>query len=162
MPRTVITLNNPVVKFADTQAALTTAAAYECQVTEARITASPNYNEVPSTGCAGASQSPGLTGFALDIAWLQDWTQPGGGLSGYAFDNDTAAKWFLFQLSATDATVKAEGQVYVTAGSYGGVFGDGSAAATEVVSWPCLAKPAITKPAPTAAETEAETEPEAA
>lgn len=146
MPRTVITLNDPVIKFADTQAALTTAPAYECQVTEARITGSPNYNTVPSTGCAGASQAPGLTSFSLDIAWLQDWKSTGGGLSGYAYDNDAKPKWFKFQLSAADATVSAEGQVYVTAGSYGGTFGDGSPAATEVVSWPCLAKPTITKP----------------
>lgn len=162
MARTVITLNNPVIKFADTQAGLAAATAYECQVTEARITGAPNYNTVPSTGCEGASQSPGLTSYSLDIAWLQDWTEPGGGLSGWAFDNDATAQWFSFQLNSTDATVKAEGQVYVTAGSYGGVFGDGSAANVDTVSWPCIGKPDITKPAVAVQEAEAETETAAA
>jgi hypothetical protein len=154
MPRTVLTLNNPLITFADTQAALDAAPEFQCQVTQAALIPTANYNTIPSTGCEGASQSPGLTSFALGIAWLQDWTQPGGGLSGYAYDNDTKLKWFRYQLSKTDATVKAEGQVYVTAGSYGGVFGDGSPAANDVVSWPCESKPAITKPAPSLAESE--------
>ncbi|RPH33795.1 MAG: hypothetical protein EHM90_00090 [Chloroflexi bacterium] len=163
MARTVIVLNNPVLKLADTELELATGVAYECQVTEARVTATPNYNTIPSTGCAGATQSPGLTSYSLDLAWLQDWSAAGGGLSGWADDHDGQPAWFEFSLDGGDATVKATGEVYVTAGSYGGVFGDGSPAAVDVTSWPCVSRPVITKPAPvgTQAAEAAEAEPAA-
>ena len=148
MAREVITLNNPVFKLADTSAGLTAGDAYECQITSAVITASSNFQTIPSTGCAPQSQSPGKTSFGLDLAWLQDWTSAGGGLSGYAHENDTAPKWFSLVLDSVDSpTVTATGQVFVIAGSYGGTFGDGSAAAT-TATWPLLDKPTIVTPAP--------------
>jgi hypothetical protein len=145
--RTVMTLSNPILKVADTQVGLSSGTAFECQLTSATITASPNMNTIPATGCAPAAQSPGSTSWALDLAWLQDWSDSGGGLSGFAYTNDTAAKWFSFTLDSVDSpTVVAEGEVYVVAGSFGGVFGDGSAAAA-TATWPCLDKPDITLPA---------------
>jgi hypothetical protein len=147
MPRTVITLNNPIFKLADDELGLTTGDAYECQLTSATITSNPQFNTIPATGCAPSSQSPGRTQFQLDMAWLQDWSASAGGLSGYAYTNDTAKKWFSFTLDSVDApTVVATGEVYVVAGGYGGTFGDGSAAAA-TATWPCLDKPAITLPA---------------
>jgi hypothetical protein len=146
MPRSVITINNPVFKLADTEAALTGGTAYECQLTSASITPVPTSQTIPSTGCSPASTSPGRTGFTLDLAWLQDWTKPSGGLSGYAYLNDTELAWFSLQLDSDDATVLAKGQVFVVAGAYGGTFGDGSAAAA-AATWPCLDKPVITVPA---------------
>ena len=155
MPRTVLTLNNPIFKVADNEAGLTAGEAYECQLTSAVITPVPVFNTVPATGCAPAAQSPGRTGFNLDLAWLQDWTAPGGGLSGYAWDNDTEAKWFSLAVDSVGApTVVATGQAYVVAGGYGATFGDGSAAAT-TATWPCLDKPDIVTPAPAAAMAEA-------
>ncbi len=146
MAREVIVLNNPVFKLADTEAGLATGDSYECQITSAVITAQPVFNTIPSTGCAPASQSPGRTGYQIDLAWLQDWNAPGGGLSGYAFENDGQSKWFSLVPDSTQPEVEATGQVYVVSGGLGGTFGDGSAAAT-TSTWPCLDKPSITTPA---------------
>lgn len=160
MARTVLVLNNPTFKLADTEAGLGAGSAYECQLTSAVITAQPAFNTIPATGCAPATQSPGRTGYQIDMAWLQDWTAAGGGLSGYAFDNDGQAKWYELTPDAVGApTVKATGQVYVVSGGFGGTFGDGSAAAT-TATWPCLDKPDIATAALFAAATEDEsTEP---
>jgi hypothetical protein len=159
MPRTVLVLNNPTFKLADTQAGLATGTAYECQLTSAAITPQPVSNTIPATGCAPQTTSPGHTGWQLDLAWLQDWTASMGGLSGYAFTNDTKPKWFELAVDAVGApTVKATGQVYVVAGAYGGTFGDGSAAPA-TASWPLLDKPAIVLPV-TLEAAEAGTEPE--
>jgi hypothetical protein len=147
MARTVITLNNPIFKLADDEASLATGEAFECQLTSAVITANPVFNTIPATGCAPATQSPGRTGYQLDLAWLEDWTASAGGLSGYALENDGAAKWFSFALDSVGApTVVATGQCYVVAGGFGGTFGDGSAAAT-AATWPLLDAPTVTTPA---------------
>lgn len=144
MPRTVITLNNPVVKLADDELGLTTGEAFECQITSAVLTASANYQTIPATGCAPSAQSPGRTSYALDVSWLQDWTAPAGGLSNYAYTNDGLPKWFEFTADSVGApTVKATGQLYMAAGSYGGSFGDGSPAVS-TSSWPCVDTPDIT------------------
>jgi len=145
MSRTVIILNAPTFKLANDEAGLATGDAYECQITSAVITAQPQFNTIPATGCAGATQSPGRTGYQLDLAWLQDWTDSGGGLSGYAYENDGTSKWFELVPDSTQPTVKATGQVYVVSGGMGGAFGDGSAAAT-TATWPCVDKPSITVP----------------
>ena len=158
MPRTVIPLTNPIFKVADTEAGLTGGQAYECQLTSAVITASANFTTIPPTGCAPAAQSPGQTSWALDLAWLQDWTASGGGLSFYAYENDAQPVWFSLALDSVGApTVVATGQAYVTAGSFGGTFGDGSPAAA-TAQWPCLDKPTIIAPVVLAAGT-ASTEP---
>ena len=147
MAREVITLNNPVFKLADTEAGLAAGQAYECQLTSATITSTPVMNTIPSTGCAPESDSPGRTKFSIDLAWLQDWSAPAGGLSGFAYTNDTARKFFSFTLDSVNApTVIATGEVFVVAGGFGGVFGDGSAAAT-TATWPCVDKPDIALPA---------------
>lgn len=120
-----------------------TGKAFECQVTSAAINAVPNLQTVPATFCAGETQAPAPTGWELAITWLQDWTAAAGaGLSFYAFDNDTLTKYFSLTLIGSTAPI-ATGQVRIVAGSYGGD------AATPLVAsavWPCLAKPAISKP----------------
>lgn len=148
MARVAIPLNRPIFKLADDEASLTTGDAYECQLTSAAITANAQFNSIPATGCAGATQSPGTTGWQLDLAWLQDWSAEAGGLSGFAYTNDTQPKWFSFVLDSNDPTTVATGQVFVVAGSYGGVFGDGTPAAA-TATWPCLDKPDIAFPAAT-------------
>lgn len=142
MARNVIVLNNPKVTFADTEAGLTTGDPYQCQLTAATLTPVPVYQTIPSTGCAGASQSPGLTGWQMDAAWLQDWgSDPS--LSRYAFDNDGQPKWFSIELDSIGLPdVQATGQLYMAAGAYGGTFGDGSAASA-TATWPLLSKPVI-------------------
>lgn len=145
MPRNVITLNNPTVTFADTEAGLDAGDPFQCQITSAVLTPQPVYQTVPATGCAGASQSPGITGWQLDVAWLQDWgSDPS--MSRYAFDNDGLRKWFSITLDSIGLPdVEATGELYVAAGAYGGTFGDGSAAVA-TATWPLLAKPEIPAP----------------
>jgi len=149
MARTLLILTNPTLRVADTEAGLLTGEAFECQITSAVLTPQPTTQTIPATGCAPATQSPGKTGYNLDLAWLQDWNAPGGGLSGYAFQHDGDSKWFELvpDKNATTEKVTATGQAYVVAGGLGGTFGDGSAAAT-TATWPCLDKPTIDVPAP--------------
>lgn len=152
MAREVMTWSRPTVVIATTQGGLDTAAAFECQVTSAVLTPQPVYNTIPATGCAGATQSPGRTGFNLDLAWLQDWTKPADeSLSRFAYDNDATSAWVRIVHDSTAVAgdqVDMEGQFFVAAGGYGGTFGDGSAGAT-TASWPAVDKPAITSPVAT-------------
>lgn len=150
MARTVLRFNNPTLKLADTEAGLSTGTAYECQVTSAVVTANPTFQEIPATGCAPATQSPGQTGYQLDVEWLQDWNAPAGGLSGYAFENDGAPKWIEIVPDVADPTTKLTGQVYIVAGNFGGTFGDGSAGVS-TATWPFVDKPVVTTPVAAAA-----------
>jgi len=154
MPRTVLVMTNPTLKVADTEAGLAAGTAYECQITSAAINTTVAFNTIPATGCAGASQSPGAPSYQLDIAWLQDWTAAGGGLSGWAWENKGKAMWVELVPDALNApTVKAVGQVYVTPGQFGGTFGDGSAGPA-TATWPYVNEPTIT-PAVVAADADA-------
>lgn len=140
---TVITITDGVLILADDEAGLATGLGFECQVTEAAINATPNLQTVAATWCAPESQSPAATGYELAITWLQDWTAAGGGLSMYAFENDTQTKWFSMQLDADIATTVATGEVRLVAGSYGGAAGT---PLTATATWPLAAKPTITVP----------------
>jgi hypothetical protein len=140
-------LNNPILKVATSQAGLSAGQAVECQVTSAIVTAQPKFNTIPATGCAGETQSPGLTGWQLELSWLQDWSAgTPGGLSWFALQNDGKSVWFELTPNSTDATKKLTGNAYCTAGSYGGEFGTG-APATSDATWPLIAAPTV--PAPT-------------
>ena len=150
MARTLLILTNPTLVLADDEAGLDLATeAFECQITSAAITPTPTSQTIPATGCAPATTSPGKTGYQLDLAWLQDWNAAGGGLSTYAFENDTLPKWFRLiadkNVTPTTDQVIATGQAYVVAGGLGGTFGDGSAATT-TATWPLLDKPVIETP----------------
>lgn len=140
---TVIVITQGTLKLADDQAGLTTGEAFECQTTSAAINATPNLQQVPATFCAPASQIPAATGYELAITWLQDWTAPGGGLSFYAYENDTQLKWFSLTLDGATAPI-ATGTVRIVAGSYGG---DAGTPLVTSVTWPLPNKPTITAPA---------------
>lgn len=143
MAREALILNNPTLVLADTQLGLDAGDAFECQITSAVLTPTPVYNTIPATGCSGASQSPGRTGWGFVVAWLQDWAADPS-LSMYAFDHDTEPTWYRFVADTVQyPDLTAEGQVYLSAGAMGGTFGDGSAAAA-TATWPCIATPAIT------------------
>lgn len=147
MAREPMVWNHPTLKLATTEAGLATGVAVECQVTSATLEPQPVYATIPATGCAGATQSPGLTGYNLVLNWLQDWKKPADeSLSQFAWEHDGEAVWVLLQPDAADATVAMEGQFYATSGGFGATFGDGSAAAT-TATWPAVAKPDITAPA---------------
>ena len=157
MALTLIPINAPIFKLADTEAGLAAGDAYECQLTSAEIASTPNMKDVPATGCAGASQVPGLSSWALNLAWLQDWTAPAGGLSGYAYENEAKSKWFSLTLDKDVPEVVATGQCWVVSGSYGGPIGGDPAPAT--ATWPCLTKPDITYPVAVMATETVEGEP---
>ena len=142
MPRTIMSFNNPTLKVADTEAGLSAGTAFECQITSAVVTPAANFTDVPATGCAPKTSSPGLTSFTLDLAWLQDWNAAGGGLSGYAWERAGDAVWFELIPEAGSPAVGISGEVYVTEGAVGGTFGDGSPG-TSTASWPCLDKPTL-------------------
>lgn len=149
MAREPMVWNRPTVKVALTEAELTTAPAMECQITSAMLEPQPVYATIPATGCAGASQSPGITGYNLVLNWLQDWTKPADeSLSRFAWDHDGEAVWVQVLPDSTDTTVEMTGQFYATSGGFGATFGDGSAAATQA-TWPAVSKPTITSPAAT-------------
>jgi hypothetical protein len=151
MAREPMIWNRPTMKVATSQAGLTAGTAVECQVTEARLNPTPTYSEIPSTGCAGATQSPGLTGYTLAVSWLQDWSKPAAeSLSRFAWDNDGMPVWVELVPDSTDSTVSMEGQFYCASGGFGAVFGDGSAADTSA-DWPAVSKPDITSPVALAA-----------
>lgn len=148
---TVIIITDAVLKLADDEAGLATSTdSFECQTTSAAINAAPNLQTVPATFCAAASQAPAATGFELAITWLQDWTASGGGLSMYAYDNDTLTKAFSLSLEGTTAPI-ATGSVRIVAGSYGG---DAGVPLTTTATWPCVSKPTITAPTTTMAARE--------
>jgi len=140
---TVIVVTNGTLLLADDEAGLATGEAFCQQVSSAAINATPNLQQVPATFCSPASQAPAATGFELAVTWLQDWTAPGGGLSMYAYANDTLSKWFSLTLDGATEPI-ATGQVRIVAGSYGG---DAGTPLTATQTWPCVAKPDITVPA---------------
>lgn len=162
MPRVVQIYNSPTLKVATTEAGLASGQGVECQVTSAIVTAQPTYQTIPSTGCAGASQSPGLTGYQLELAWLQDWNAAApGGLSYFAYTNDGGEVWFELTPDSADATTKLTGHAFCSAGGFGGTFGDGSAA-TATATWPLVEPPEVPAPAAAADQTAtgpADTEP---
>jgi hypothetical protein len=151
---TVIVITDGSLKLADTEAGLATGEAFECQITDAAINPTPNLETVPATFCSPETQAPAATSFVLAVAWLQDWTAPGGGLSGYAYTNDAVEKWFEYKLDKDDLTTMATGQVRLVAGAFGGPAGTPLPATAE---WPCSGKPDISVAAAgtTAADEEA-------
>lgn len=146
MPRVLMQWTRPTVKIATTQPGLAAGLAVECQLNSAILTPVPTTVTVPATGCAAATNAPGSTGWQLDVAWLQDWTAGDDteSLSRFAFEHDTEAVWVQLIPNAADVTNSAlTGQFFMVSGGYGGVFGDGSAAAT-TATWPAVDKPTIT------------------
>ena len=148
-PRTVMNVKNAVVKFADTEAGLSSATEFQCVTTSAAITTTPNLETVPATGCAPESQAPAASSYALVIAWLQDWKAPGGGLSNYMWQHDTEKKFFSIEV--IDASIEdpdqvvATGEAYLVAGPFLGDFGTTLVATG--VTLPCDGKPDIVVPA---------------
>lgn len=140
---TVLVITNAKLALAADEASLPTAPDYSCQVVMASINATPNLQDVPATFCAPAGQTAGQTGYVLAVTWLQDWTAPGGGLSGYAYTNDAEQVFFSLTLNE-DVEPVATGSLILTAGSYGGEAGVPLQSEAE---WPIQGKPQITFPA---------------
>jgi hypothetical protein len=151
MPQTLLNLENPVITIADTEAELVTAGVtIECQMSAATLTSTPNLTEVPKTGCYPPTSIVGDPTYALDVAWIQDWTDAAG-VSRMAHEFNGDRKWVSFLLDAADTATAVTAEVTVAEGQYGGTFG-GLAVAT--ATWPIIGTP--TFPAYTPAVTAAE------
>ena len=143
-PRQTNVITTATITFADTQAELETATlTYECVTTGAGFSASPNLIDVPATGCAPATQTASASSWVLDLAWNQDWNSPGGGLSGYMYENDSLKKWARIE-PTNPAIPAAEAEVTIVAGTYAGTFGELLVA---TATCPTSEKPTITLPA---------------
>lgn len=152
-PRQTNVITAATITFADTQAELETATlTFDCVTTGAGFTPSANLTDVPATGCAPASQVAAASSWVLDIAWLQDWQSPGGGLSGFMYEHDAEKQWVRVE-PTTPGLPAAEAEVTVVAGSYAGTFGELLVA---TASCPASEKPTVTLPV-LAAEPEAAT-----
>lgn len=136
----------PKFVVADDEASLDTGDAYECAMTSAVLNPTINYATIPARGCSGPSESPSQAAWSLALAWLQDFTDPGGGLSGYAFTNMNTRKWFRLMPDKDDPTVAATGEVWIAPGAFGGTFGDGSAAPA-TAEWKVIGAPTFDFPA---------------
>ena len=145
MAREVMGWNKPTLIVATTETGLDTGLAVECQVNSAVLTPVPTSQTIPATGCAPATNSPGITGWQLELAWLQDWTKPRAeSLSWFAWDNDAAQVWARLIPNRDDANaMDMEGPFFAVSGGFGGTFGDGSAAATSA-TWGAVDRPEIT------------------
>ena len=142
-PRQTNVVTEATITFADSQAALDSATTtYDCVTTGAGFTAAANLTEVPATGCAPKGNVAAASSWTLDIAWLQDWQSPGGGLSGYMFTNDAAKKWVRVE-PTTPGLPAAEAEVTIVAGTIYGTFGELLVAAS---SCPASDKPELTLP----------------
>lgn len=142
-PRQTNVITQATVKFADTEAGLASATTtYECITTGAGFTASPNLVEVPATGCAPKSQVAAASSWVLDLAWVQDWQSPGGGLSGYMYENDGAKKWVHVE-PTTPGLPAATAEVTIVSGTIFGTFGELLVA---TASCPASDKPEMTLP----------------
>jgi len=141
MSRNVMRITTGHLRLAATEAGVTTAPDFQCQVTSAAINAISNTETVPATFCEGESTAPAATGWEMAVSWLQDWdVADPNSLSRFAFEHDAEAMWFSLALKETGDPI-ATGQLYLTAGSFGGTAG---APLTCDATWPLLGKPDIT------------------
>lgn len=146
----IINIKNAHVRFADTEAGLTSAVDFQCQVNSAAINANPSLQTVPATFCAAESQMPAATGWELVLTWLQDWGAPTaagppatGSMSQYMFDHDAELHWF--QVEPVDVNLAdvpaASGQCWIVAGAY---LGDAGTPLQATSNCPLPVKPTLT------------------
>jgi hypothetical protein len=115
MATNVFMMKGGIVKLGPTLTAL----AVECQITEATISATPDPKE--ATTLCGKVTVPGVTGYTLNLSFLQDWHETG--ISMFLYDNDGELVDFSIQ-PTSDATPMAVGKCYISPGDYGGAAGE--------------------------------------
>ena len=142
------------IKFADTEAALAASPEYQCQVTHASVDPTLAYNTTPATGCTGEQQQLKVPiPWTLNLAWLQDWTAPGGGLANYANMNAGQVKFFEYS-PTSDLTLKVAGSVEVAPVGFAGDMGVVSIAGP--VAWSVQGQPVFTTPVAAVLEADAD------
>ena len=148
MTATVLTITDADVLFHAGETAPTdwlTADNFQCQVVTARVNATANLAEVAATFCQGATQTPGLSSFEVELSGLQDWTVADG-LSMFLFDNDGLPGWMKITLPNKEpgsAQASIVCKVGFVAGSFGGEAG--TALTFEAGPFPVQGKPAVTQ-----------------
>lgn len=93
---------------------------FECQVTSAAVSMTPNPVTVPATGCEGPSTRQAAPTYTLNVSYLQDWGQTES-LSQFLFDNQLEDALFELTLGADPIPV-ASGTCQLVPGDYGGDF----------------------------------------
>lgn len=145
MPTESIKLNNPTLTLALTQAELDAGGVHaECQAQTAELAATGVSTQTAATGCRPAGQSAGKSTWAMNVVFLQDWSNPAG-VSQFSLDNDGTTVWYRLEPDPTVYPDLAfEGQLDMVATSVGGVIGDGTeVAATQ--TWPMKGAPTVTR-----------------
>lgn len=151
MPQVLLNLNDPVITIGDALP-IVAGVDIECQMTAATLTSTPNLTEVPKSGCYPPTSIVGDPTYALEVAWIQDWTDAAG-ISRMAHAFNGERKFVSFLLDSDDAATAVTAEVTVAEGQYGGTFG-GLAVAT--ASWPIVGTPTFPAYTPAvAADTEA-------
>jgi hypothetical protein len=112
---------------------------FQCQVTSAAITASPNTADTPATFCSPAGSKAVLSSYNLNLDGLQDWGSLTDSLSEFLFKNDGKEAAFCLFLDGTNEP-KAQGIISVSAGDFGGAAGE---ALTFSTSFPVKGRPVI-------------------
>ena len=142
MSKYVITPSpNALVGFTIPAGGAGTPVQFECQVTLASISATPNSVTVPPTGCEGASTRQLAPTYTLNLNYLQDWGQTDS-LSQFLWDNQLVDA--DFELSLGDAPIPvATGVCQLVAGDYGGDFANPltATAAMGITGQPDIAPP---------------------
>ena len=114
-----------------------------CQVTSAAVVANPVTATAPATFCEGETDVVGKSKWQIDLAGLQDVTDPDG-LSMFLFENETAAAWVQIKGPNDEAgapNVTIEAPVRLQAGN---LLGDAGTPLEFTASMPCQAKPTVT------------------
>lgn len=124
------------------------AASWQCQVTEAFVSASSNTTteDVPDGWCGEGTTTTNVKGssFALNLTWVQDEFLEDGGLTGWAYDNDAEEAYFLVAGDAAAGAARIAGRCWVIAGQ---VFGPANTINTSTAVWSCDKKPLASWPA---------------
>jgi hypothetical protein len=141
--------DNPgIVKFATTEAGLTGAPEFQCQVTSIALTPEGQTEPLGATLCRSESDLAKPSKWKLDIEILQDWIDPAGA-SFFFYDQDGQQQWFSLSYAGTIAPV-ATGECSIQATQF---LGAASGPLAGTASMPCIGKPLISKGVMAAAAT---------
>ena len=112
---------------------------YQCQATDAHVSASSNTTteDVPDGWCGPGTSTTSVKGssFALNLSFVQDGHLPGG-LTEFAYEHDAEEAYFL--VTGNAGLPKLAGRCWVIAGN---VLGPANTINSSDVVWSCDAKP---------------------
>jgi hypothetical protein len=121
-------------------AGITPLVAYSCQITQWNVIPSQNLTTTPGTYCQAPHDTPGLSSWAVQVDFLQDWGNTPS-LSAFSVTNDGELCDFEFTSSNPTAVPSVTGQMYITATSFGGAPGEVWTAGQQ--TWPMKGVPTV-------------------